>query len=148
MFSAKWRTLAPRSSRWPAAVSPLLLAITAASQILLAHVAHLSPWKGGGFGMFASLDHAPFRGIDIVVEAPDRSEALEISASIEEAAARAATFPSDHRLTQLALAVVARERRRNQAVETVKLEVWRHEFDPKSLRATERRLRTFSYRIP
>jgi hypothetical protein len=126
----------------------LLLVITAAVQILLAQVADLSPWKGGGFGMFASLDHPPFRGIDIVVEAPDRSETLEISPSLEEPAARAATFPSDRRLTQLAKAVVAREQRRGQPVETVKLEVWRHQFDPDSLRATERRLRTFSYRIP
>jgi hypothetical protein len=137
-----------KPSRWSAAVAPLLLVITAAVQILLAQVADLSPWKGGGFGMFASLDHPPFRGIDIVVEAPDRSETLEISPSLEEPAARAATFPSDRRLTQLAKAVVAREQRRGQPVETVKLEVWRHQFDPDSLRATERRLRTFSYRIP
>lgn len=137
-----------KPSRWPAAVAPLLLVFTAAVQILLAQVADLSPWKGGGFGMFASLDHAPFRGIDIVVEAPDRSEALEVSASLEEAAARAAAFPSNFRLTQLAEAVVARERRRGQPVETVKLDVWRHEFDPHSLRATEHRLRSFSYRIP
>jgi hypothetical protein len=137
-----------KPSGWPAAVAPILLLVTAAVQILLAQVADLSPWKGGGFGMFASLDHAPFRGIDIVVEAPDRSETLDVSASLEEAAARAATFPSHFRLTQLAEAVVARERRRGQPVETVKLDVWRHEFDPHSLRATERRLRSFSYRIP
>jgi hypothetical protein len=137
-----------KPSRWPAAVAPCLLVTTAATQILLAHIADLSPWKGGGFGMFASLDHAPFRGIDIVVEAPDRSETLEISPSLEEPAAQAVTFPSDFRLTQLAKAVVAREQRRGQPVETVKLEVWRQDFDPHSLRATERRLRTFSYRIP
>ena len=140
--------MAGKPSRWLPAIAPLLLVVTAAIQIVLAQIADLSPWKGGGFGMFASLDHAPFRGIDIVVEAPDRSEAIEISPALEEAAARAATFPSNHRLTQLAKAVVARERRRNQPVETVKLEVWRDEFDPKSLRPTERRMRTFSYRIP
>jgi hypothetical protein len=135
-------------SGWSAALAPLLLVMTAAVQILLAQVADLSPWKGGGFGMFASLDHAPFRGIDIVAEAPARSETLEISPSLEEPAARAAAFPSDFRLTQLAKAVVAREQRRGQPVQTVKLEVWRQDFDPLSLRATERRLRSFSYRIP
>jgi len=30
--------------------------------------------EGGGFGMFATLDHGAYRGVDVVIDAPDRSE--------------------------------------------------------------------------
>ena len=49
----------------------------------------LSPWKGGGFGMFASLDARPFRYVRIFVEAPGRSEELAVPPSLEELAASA-----------------------------------------------------------
>jgi hypothetical protein len=97
--------------------------------------------------MFATLDHAPFRGIDIVVEAPERSEAIEISPSLELAAARAATLPSDGSLRRLAKAVVERERRNDRPVETVRIEVWRDEFDALTLQAVERPLREFTYQV-
>lgn len=35
---------------------PLLLTTVALRQIVLVHAAGLSPWHGGGFGMFASID--------------------------------------------------------------------------------------------
>ncbi|MEM9267148.1 MAG: hypothetical protein AAGA46_16655 [Cyanobacteria bacterium P01_F01_bin.13] len=35
---------------------PLLLTTVALRQIVLVHTAGLSPWHGGGFGMFASVD--------------------------------------------------------------------------------------------
>lgn len=35
---------------------PLLLTAVALRQIVLVHAAGLSPWHGGGFGMFASVD--------------------------------------------------------------------------------------------
>ena len=39
----------------------LLLAI-ASAQMLLARTSDLSPWKGGGFGMFASVDETASSG--------------------------------------------------------------------------------------
>ena len=57
---------------------PLLLTVVALLQIVLARTADLTAWKGGGFGMFSTLDHGAYRGVDIVVDGPDRSESLEI----------------------------------------------------------------------
>src|SRR5262245_56561166 len=132
-------------ARWSALVAPIRLVLTAAIQMLLVQYGGLSPWKGGGFGMFATLDHTPFRGVDIVVEALDRSESVEISPSLEFEAARAATYPSAASLRRLARAVVARERRQARPVDTVKLTVWRQEFNPVTLHSTERHLRSHVY---
>ena len=127
---------------------PLLLTVVALLQIVLARTADLTAWKGGGFGMFSTLDHGAYRGVDIVVDAPDRSESLEIPPSLEIAAARAAAFPVDWLMRDLAERVVARERRYERAVSRVTVTAWRADFDRAALRASERPLRTFIYDVP
>jgi hypothetical protein len=131
-----------------AAVAPILLAIVAVAQIGLARTIGLTPWKGGGFGMFATLDHAAYRGIDIVVDAPERSESLEVAPSLELAAARAASFPAEWLLRDLAERVVARERRYQRPVAKVTLTVWRTDVDPATLRPSKHPFRTFVYDVP
>ena len=129
-------------------VPPVLLVVVAVCQIGLAKASGLTAWKGGGFGMFSTLDHGAYRGIDVVIEAADRSEAQNIPPSLEEIAARAAAYPSDWLLRRLAEGIVARERRYDRAVTVVKLRVWRTEFDHETLAATERTLRAFVYQVP
>jgi hypothetical protein len=129
-------------ARWLPAT---LLGVVATAQIILALAGGLTPWKGGGFGMFSTLDHGAYRRVEIVIDAPDRSEAQEVPPSLEELAARAAAYPADWLLRQLAEGVVSRERRYNRPVTRVTLSVWRTEFDPVSLMATEHPLRSFVY---
>lgn len=134
---AEWRTLLPA----------LLLLAVALTQIVLAKVADLSPWKGGGFGMFATTDGAAFRHVRLFVDAPGRSEETNVTTSLEMAAVRALLFPSTRFLTRLGEAVGARERREGRDVATVRVEVWRVEFSDRPLRANERRLRTLTIPI-
>jgi hypothetical protein len=126
-------------------VPPLLLAVIALGQIGLARAVDLTPWKGGGFGMFSTLDHGAHRGVLVLVEAPGRSEWVDITASLESAAARAAACPTDSLLRRLAVRVVDRERRYERPVTRVTLTAWRTVFDPVTLRPSERTLRTFVY---
>jgi hypothetical protein len=128
-------------------IPPVLLCAVAIAQIALAHTVALTPWKGGGFGMFSTLDHSGYRGIDVIVEGPDRSAQLTIPESLEVAAARAAACPTNRLLRRLAEGVVARERRYERSVTRVRLTMWRAEFDPATLRASERTLRTFVYDV-
>jgi hypothetical protein len=128
-----------------ATVPAALLVLVATAQLWLAHTVGLSPWKGGGFGMFASLDARPFRYVRIFVEAPERSEELTVPPSLEALAASAETLPGDHQLEQLAQGVVARERRRQRPIANGRLEVWRVEFAPRSLAPSDRLVRTYTF---
>jgi hypothetical protein len=65
-------------ARLAIAAPPLLLVAVAALQMSLALTAQLSPWKGGGFGMFASNDGLPFREVRVLISAPTRSEELTV----------------------------------------------------------------------
>jgi hypothetical protein len=124
---------------------PALLVVVGLSQMAASRLVHLTPWKGGGFGMFSTLDHAAHRGLDIVIDAPDRSEAIVVPASLEEDAARAIACPSDWLLRRLAEKVVARERRNGRTVSRVTLAVWGTDFDRLTLAGRERTIRSFGY---
>jgi hypothetical protein len=124
---------------------PLLLTLVALTQIVLVRTLDLTPWKGGGFGMFSTLDHIAYRHIDAVVDAPGRSEALDIPDSLQDEAARAAACPTDALLRRLAEKIADRERRNRRPVARVTLTAWRTEFNRDTLRAAEVRLRVFVY---
>lgn len=132
-----WRSLLPVG----------VLLVVAAAQVTLARTADLSPWKGGGFGMFSTTDDAGRRGVRVFVSAAERSEEVAIPPSLEDAARRAAALPADAELSRLARAVVARETRYRRPVEAVRIETWRIEYAPDTLAATSRRIRDFVYRV-
>jgi hypothetical protein len=116
----------------PAVPAMILLAV-AGLQVYLAHTSHLTPWKGGGFGMFSTLDHAPHRNLRVFVEAPERSEEIAIPPSIEDVAARTLILPTDGWCRRLAEAVVARELRYDRPVHRVRIEIRKQRIDPVSL---------------
>jgi hypothetical protein len=95
--------------------------------------------------MFSTLDHSAFRRVAVVVDAPDRSETIDIPDSLEETAARVVNFPSEWLIRKLAAGVVARERRYDRPVSRVTITIWRTVFNPASLHAEERSLRTDTF---
>jgi len=133
--------------RWRTLVPVALLMSVAGVQVVLTRVSSLSPWKGGGFGMFSTTDDAGRRSVKVFVTAPDRSEEIAVTPSLEDAAARAAVLPSDRQFTRLARRVVERERRHDRPVETLRIETWRIVYAPDTLTATLQLVRDFRYRV-
>ena len=109
------------------ALPAVLLLTVASTQMILARTGDLSPWKGGGFGMFASVDGLPFRWVRVFVSAPRRSEEIAIPPSLEEEAQRVVTWPYRGAIERLARATVKRERRYGRPVDAVRVEIWRAE---------------------
>jgi hypothetical protein len=132
---------------WRQGLPVLLLAAVATVQVGLSSTAGLTAWKGGGFGMFSTVDDAPHRAVRIVVEAPDRSEEIALAPSIEDDAVRAMTLPSDRLLRRLAEAVAARERRHARPVTRVRVTIWRHDVSPDALRFTPVVLREYVHDV-
>lgn len=132
---------------WRQRLPVLVLAVTALAQVGLARSAGLTAWKGGGFGMFSTVDDAPHRALRVVVEAPERLEEVDVAPSIEDVAVKAMTLPSDHRLRRLAEAVAARELRYARPVTRVRITVWRHEVARDTLGFTPVVLREYAHDI-
>jgi hypothetical protein len=134
-------------SGWRAWLPVSLLVVVACAQVTLATTAGLTPWKGGGFGMFSTTDDGGRRYVRVFVSGVGRSEEIAISPSLEDAARRAAVLPRDAQLSRLARRIVERERRHRRPVDMVRIETWRIEYAQRTLEATTRLTREFVYRV-
>jgi hypothetical protein len=137
----------PSRGGWRALLPAVLLIGVSAVQVTLATTSGLSPWKGGGFGMFSTTDDGGRRYVRIFVTAPERSEEIRIAPSLEDAARRAAVLPRDAQLSYLARRVAERERRYQRPVDAVRIQNWRVEYAQETLAATPRMIREFLYRV-
>ena len=124
-----------------------LLVLVGLHQIWLTRTELLSPWKGGGFGMFSSTELSSTRYVRVYLTAPERSEELLIPESLQDAAQRAALLPSDRMLQRLAKAVVEREIRKGRPIAAVRIEVWRTGFEKASLAPLDWRIREYHFAI-
>lgn len=126
----------------------LVLVAIAGNQIRLAYTADLTPWKGGGFGMFASADRGVMRLIRIVAIARNgRERSLRPGRALREPILAAKLFPSEQRLTAVAEAVAARLPESGAAPEAIRVEFWKHEFDGDSAQLRPLKTRELLYRL-
>ena len=124
----------------------LALALVAANQIRLARATPLSPWKGGGFGMFSTTDSPASRRLRIVVHAADGAREIDVPERFVKLAARAVVLPDAARLERLARALARHERSAGVEVERIELEVRGRRYAPATLLATEVRLALHEHR--
>jgi hypothetical protein len=81
---------------------PILLVVVAFAQIGLAYTQHLSPWSGGGFGMFSTQDAAGNRHLHVFALHPGVRRELELPEAHGEEILRARALPTAARLRALA----------------------------------------------
>ena len=125
----------------------LLLTVVAGRQIQLARTQSLVPWKGGGFGMFSSTDGRAARYVRVFIHAAERDEELDIPPSLEDLAACVAVLPSENNLRRLAVAVAAREHRKQRPTAEVRVEVWRTSYDSGTLRPEDQLVRELTHHV-
>lgn len=118
------------TTRW---IAPGLLVAVACSQIVLTRTADLSPWLGGGFGMFATIDSRGDRHLAVLAESPGLIHELEIPATLRDQAERVRALPTEARLQALARAIAVLEADRVPGLTSVRLQLWRTQRDPGTL---------------
>jgi hypothetical protein len=102
--------------RWRAAYAPAaLLVAVALHQIVLVETRDLTPWKGGGFGMFSTADtpFARFLRVRLVVDG--RELPVAIPSSLKDAAQAVRVLPTQERLDALSTALARGEWIRDDA---------------------------------
>lgn len=82
-------------------VAPSLLCIIALLQIYLVRTASLSPWKGGGFGMFSTVDSSEARFLRIYLVTEVDEIPILVPDSLNPLARKARTIPTLQNLTGL-----------------------------------------------
>jgi hypothetical protein len=120
-----------------------LLVVVATCQIALVQVAGLSPWSGGGFGMFSTLDHGSQRHLHAFLVRPGLRREVLPPASLVDAVKRALTLPTDARLHALAGALAEIPTPDHGDATAVQVQVWRTRFDSETLAPTSHILRDY-----
>jgi hypothetical protein len=112
-----------------ALVAPALLVTLALAQIGAWHGFGLSPWKGGGFGMFATNDHGAFRSVRVVELAAAGERPVALPGELERLRRHVREVPREANLRRLAEALRARA----PGLGALRVEVWRTEFASRDL---------------
>jgi len=81
--------------------APVLLCIIACLQIYLANTRSLSPWKGGGFGMFSTVDAPSARFLRIYLINKNEEIPVLVPESMNPIALQVQTMPTEARLRKL-----------------------------------------------
>lgn len=124
------RRLAATVRYWlPAA----LLTLVATNQLRLAATEGLSPWSGGGFGMFSSTDSPGQRHLHAFVQNAGIRREVALPADLAETVRRATTLPSRRRLSGLAAELAELESRGSVRWDEIDLQVWAIDHDPRTL---------------
>jgi len=119
----------PPHGRRRALVPPCLLLLLALAQIGGFAAFDLSPWKGGGFGMFATTDHGGFRSVRVIEQTAAGERRVPVPDELERLQRHVREVPREANLRRLAAALRARE----PGLGALRVEVWRAEFDPDDL---------------
>lgn len=114
-----------------------LLTGVALAQIALVHSADLSPWLGGGFGMFATIESRSERHLVATMETPGLRRPVRIPPELAERERRVRVLPTRERMTRLAEALLAWEEQRLGMRGDLTLELWRTRRDPETLAPRE-----------
>jgi hypothetical protein len=108
-----------------------LLLVVACLQVYLVRTRDLSPWKGGGFGMFSTNDDE-HRGVDVWVEDSQGERRIDVSG--DYAVVRYAAYPVEDRLRGLAYRIAAAQRANGTPVYRVQVSVWRRDFAAETMK--------------
>ena len=112
---------------------PALLVAVALHQLLLASTQDLTPWCGGGFGMFSTTDGRSARHLHVYALSPGLRVELEIPAELDERVLAAAALPEDARLRALARDFAKYAVSDFESPESIRLEVYATRWDTETL---------------
>jgi hypothetical protein len=107
-------------------IPPLLLAVTGAMQVVLSKAGPLAPWRGGGFGLFSTVDKLENRILLAWIETPAGDDPVPPGDTYD--VRNALAFPSQDRLLRAATDIAARHADTDAVA--VRVEVWKRTYDP------------------
>ena len=124
----------------------LLLCTVALIQVALSRTLDLSPWKGGGFGMFSTNDDQQ-RPIRIWVTDAGGEREILTPEGLGKEASRVTAMPSKGRLIGLARSIARREDPSGETISRVRVSVWRLRYAPRTLEPDYERLQEVEIKL-
>lgn len=126
---------------------PALLVVVAIHQAVLVETRDLTPWLGGGFGMFSTTDGPGDRVVRAVAIVDAGEREVRIPTALEDRAYRAGALPEGRRLRGLAGDIARLEPVARLSPRAIRVEVWNIAFDRETLAPRVEQLRTYVHPV-
>jgi len=136
-----------RIEAWLRWLPALLLVVVALHQIHLVERRGLSPWSGGGFGMFSTPDAAATRHLHVFVLRPGLEREVAVPDALEDALRRALALPTDDRLRALGRALAELPTPDHGPATGVRIQVWGTEHAGETLEPKGRLIRALEWAL-
>jgi hypothetical protein len=114
-------------------IPSVLLLLVAANQQRLVSTTALSPWWGGGFGMFATTDGWATRHLHVFAIHSGVRRELSIPETLRKEVERTLTLPSDANLQAIAREFADMPTPDEGLLMAIELQVWATHYDPITL---------------
>ena len=119
----------------------LVLIVVACCQIWLAHTTDLTPWSGGGFGMFSTIDGRGNRHLHAFALRPGIRRELTLPRNLRDQVRRVLTLPSEARLQALANTLAELPTPDYGPLQAIEIQIWRTSYDAETLQPSSALLR-------
>ena len=126
---------------------PALLVVVALHQAVLVGTRELTPWLGGGFGMFSTNDAGWTRHTHLFVEEGGLETEVDLPEHLDDLEERLRVLPSDARLEDFARQLSAAMGQQHPGLTAVRVELWRRSFDADELRPIPERIHDFRHEV-
>ncbi len=123
----------------------LLLVAIAVNQLILANFFSLSPWLGGGYGMFSTTDVGSNRHIHIYAKSEGIIKELIYPKELSDLALRTKSFPTDRNLNKFTRTIAQIED--DSALKSIEIQVWKSHFKTYSLDPSSKILRSVELKL-
>lgn len=110
----------------------MVLSTVALSQITCAKTSVLAPWKGGGFGMFATIDSISKRPLRVFAEVNGERRTVVLPRSTRRVYSGVRGYPSDRALGRVARELEPYVLEQEAEAAAISVEVWRSVFEPET----------------
>ena len=127
--------------QWFWYVPSVLLILVTANQLRLVFTTALSPWWGGGFGMFATTDGWATRHLHVFAIRLGVRRELSIPATLRRKVERVLTLPSDANFQAIAREFADIPTPDEGPLIAIELQVWGTHYDPITLAPSSALLR-------
>ena len=123
----------------------LLLVAIVVNQLILSNFFSLSPWLGGGYGMFSTTDVGSNRHIHIYAKSEGIIKELIYPKELSDLALRTKSFPTDRNLNKFTRTIAQIED--DSALKSIEIQVWKSHFKTYSLDPSSKILRSVELKL-
>lgn len=123
----------------------VLIIVIAINQLILANFFDLSPWHGGGYGMFSTSDVGSNRHMHVYAKSEGILKELLYPEYLDDLALRTKSFPTNKNLKKFAYKIAEIED--DNSMNSIEVQVWKSYFRTYSLEPSGKMLKSLEIKI-